>query len=244
MANRKMTIGIITALVLIFFFAKEWRSRKVASPRQTNIETVDHTIPDMPIDFGYKCLWFAVKTDDKAKLATLLDLENIQDCNWKVGIDHAYDNEIVFITPAINGWTFACGWALPLHPDDVKIVLEDLSREFGEAQYFMTHRMTNFHCWMKATNGQMQRTYALLGESGENLIIEGEPTAIEKTFNLGNTLSDKARDKAYLDREDVNWPDEDMVMKIAGNWSINPGELESRKDNVPGLGLVGRFKDE
>lgn len=236
-----MLIGIITALLLLSFFLKYRKFKQAAPTTQKYKTTADPTIPDMPLGFGYKCIWFAIRTADKAKVAAMLGLQDILDCNWEAGIKQAYHNNAVFITPAINGWTLACGWGLPIDTDEIKILLRELSQEFGEAQYFATHRVTGFHCWMKAANGQIQRAYAYLGESGETLVVEGEPTEIEKTFNLMDTSSVEVQDP-YFDQEDITWPDEDLVMEIATSWSINPCELENRNDITPGLGLIGKWK--
>jgi len=242
-----MTIGIIIGLIVIAaairFIAKKFSSRQTYYP-STVPSSVDKTVPDSPVGFGYKCMWFAVKTENKNKLAEILKLKNISDCNWQVGIDKAY-NGSVFITPSIDGWTLACGWGLP-HGDskesisEVKNILRTLSKEFGEAQFFCTHRVTEYHCWIKSKNGQVERVYSFLGESGENIVIEGEPTEFEKTLNLANTFSNEAKEENYFEREDIVWADEELLMKVAGHWSIDPTQLDDRNDISPTLGLLGR----
>ncbi len=87
----------------------------------------------------------------------------------------------------------------------------------------------------------MIRVYAFLGESGENLAIEGEPTAFEKTLNLANTFSDESKDENYFEREDITRPYEQLVMEVAAHWSVDPSALEERKDIAPGLGLIPDF---
>lgn len=206
--------------------------------------STDKTIPDAPVGFGYKCRWFAVKSDNKNRLAELLELKNISACNWEMGIDHAYSGS-VFITPAIDGWTLACGGGLPAGDNKegiirVKQILQSLSKEFGEAQFFSTHRVVEYHCWMKATNGKVDRVYSYLGEAGENIAVEGTPTTFERAVNLANTFSDEAKDENYFQREDIVWANEDLLMQIAANWSINPTTLDNRPDINPSLGLIGQ----
>jgi hypothetical protein len=244
----KMTTAIIIGLIVIAVIAvtlykKKSSSRQNYSP-STVPSTVDKTVPDSAVSFGYKCMWFAVKTNNKNRLAEILKLKKISDCNWQVGIDKAY-NGSVFITPAIDGWTLACGWGLP-HGDtkegiaEVKNILQNLSKEFGEAQFFCTHRVTEYHCWIKATKGQIERVYSFLGESGENIVIEGQPTKFEQTLKIANTFSDEAKDEKYFEREDLVWADEELLMQVAGHWSIDPTKLDERKDIIPGLGLIGQ----
>lgn len=244
----KMTTGIIIGLIVIAIIAAILYKCKSTSV-QTYYPSVvpskaDKTVPDSAVGFGYKCMWFAVKTDQKNRLGEILKLKNISDCNWQVGIDKAY-NGSVFITPTIDGWTLACGWGLP-HGDtktgieEVKNILRTLSKEFGEAQFFSTHRVTDYHCWIKATNGQIQRVYSYLGESGENVVIEGQPTEFERTLKLANTFSDEAKDEKYFEREDLDWADEELLMQIAGHWSIDPTKLDERTDIPLSLGLLGQ----
>lgn len=233
---------IVISAIFIFYLSNKGSKGQSDKPVQPTL-TIDHTTPDSPVSFGYKCLWFAVKTDNKNRIAEILNLENITDCNWQIGIDKAYNNSI-YITPTLDGWTLACGWGLPTGDteksiDTVKTILEILSKEFGEAQFFCTHRVTEYHCWIKATNGHILRVYSFIGEAGENLVVEGQPTEVEKPIKLINTLSNEARNKNYFERKDIVWPDEELVMKVAANWSINPTTLDDRKEISSTLGLLG-----
>ncbi|QNF33197.1 hypothetical protein HUW51_10835 [Adhaeribacter swui] len=248
MKGINMTIGIVigfTVIIFLGFLMLKGRTTQ-ASPNISDkvLETKNQTVPDLPVGFGYKCMWFAVKTDDKAKIARILGIKNVKECNWKVGIEKAYAGSI-FITPAIDGWTLSCGVGLPHDGSEesiyeVKELLQILSKEFGEAQFFSTHRIVEYHCWMKATDGKVSRVYSYLGESGENILIEGTPIGFEKSLKLANTFSDEAKDNKYFEREDITWADEELVMKIAGEWSIDPSQLDKRKDVAPSLGLLGQ----
>lgn len=233
---------IIPAIIAIISFRKKpTRARSTATPK--TVTGTDQKIPDLPVGFGYKCMWMAVKTVNTQKLVELLKVRNLEPCNWKVGIDQAYKG-YVFITPPIDGWTLACGTGLPNgdRPEDIehiKSLLETLSKTFGDAQFFCTHRVVEYHCWIKAVAGKVVRVYAYLGESGENITIEGEPTAIEKPLNLANTFSPEAKDENYFGREDIVWPDEQLVMEIARDWSVDPSQLGERTGTKPELGLLG-----
>lgn len=188
-------------------------------------------------------MWFAIKTNDTQKVADLFELKNIVPCNWRVGVQKAYGGS-AFVTPPIDGWTLVCSTGFPSGSsvesiDVVKNNLVKLSSVFEEAQFFCTHRVIEHHCWMKAKAGVLERVYSFLGESGENIAIEGEATEFEKTVKLVDTFSSEAQDEAYFDREDLVWPNESFVMQIAANWSIDPSNLEERTDLEPALGLLG-----
>ena len=241
-----MIIGIIISIIAIIFIViiLYKKTPLLYYDKSSVLLIVDKTVPDSAINFGYKCMWFAIKTDNKNKIAEILKLKNVSDCNWQVGIDEAY-NGSVFITPTISDWTLACGLGLP-HGDskeaieEVKNILKILSEEFGEAQFFCTHRVIEYHCWIKASNGQVERVYSYLGELGENILIEGEPTTFEQTLKLADTFSDEAKDERYFEREDIVWANEGLVMKIAEHWSIDPTKLDEQKDIIPSLGLLGK----
>lgn len=248
MAQLKMKVLIVTGLfavaVILVMIYKEiilaWENRgKTAGSTKYN-----RSIPDKPIGFGYKCVWFAIKTNKIHRIAEVFGLKNVTECNWQVGIKKAYSGS-VFITPQIDSWTLACGWGLPRGDsmeglEVVKNILRVLSNEFGEAQFFCTHRVTEYHCWLKARNGHIERVYSFLGESGKNIAIEGLPTDIEQNWNLLNTFSEESQNEEYFERDDILWADEDTVMRVAEHWSIDPTTLDERTDIEPGLGLLGK----
>jgi hypothetical protein len=195
---------------------------------------------DSPVSFGFKNLWFAVKANNKEEIADLLNLKILGKSNWENGVAQAYDNRI-FITPEVNGWTLVCGngFLTRLNDDSADIsILNLLSSKYGEAQYFYTHRITEYHTWAKSQNGGLQRYYSYIGERGENLRIEGTPTEIEKGLKLINTFSDEAKNEKYFEDESLVLPDESLVMDIAKSWSINPSELESYKNIKQEFGIV------
>jgi hypothetical protein len=249
MTSNKMTTGIFIGLVIIAVLAFVLFRKNPTEQKSTSIsskkENIDQTIPDSAIGFGYKFFWFAVKTNNQQKIADLLKSKNTSNCNWKVGIDKAY-NGSVFITSAINGWTLVCGSELPAgdskeNINKVKNILQTLSKEFDEAQFFCTHRIVEYHCWMKAKKGQMSRVYSYQGDQGENLAIEGEPTEFEKKYKLINTFSPEAKNENYFESEKLIIPDEEFIMKVAENWSVDPSQLDNRKDLPPSLGLIGKL---
>lgn len=240
-----MITGILVASSILIYYGFKSFNKKKSDNITNNITTdsIDQTIPDSAVGFGYKNMWIAVKTDNQSKLAELLQLKNTKECNWKVGINKAYE-DAVFITPVIDSWTLATGYSLSIGQSitsihELKILLESLSMEFGEAQYFCTHRVVDYHCWMLASKGKVNRIYSYLGEQGENIVIEGEATAFEKKFNLVNTLSEEAKDDNYFENTDLFYPDESFVMQMANEFSIDPSELDTRKDLPLSLGLLG-----
>ncbi len=235
-------IGIISFISFTVWFAK--RNGITAEYNATPNYNKTLINPDEPVDFGYKIVWIAVKTNKKTEIANILGLKNIQPSNWKNGIKRAYKSDI-FITPQIGEWTLIVGMGLPQGDSKESIeklekILNKLSFEFNEAQFFGTHRVVEYHSWMKSVNGKIERIYSYIGESGENIKVFGEPTKPEIGLNLFNSFSKEAELDDYWERDDLEYADEELVMKIAESWSINPTKLTERTDIKDELGSIGK----
>lgn len=239
-----MKLLILSGIVAFIAFSV-WYAKRNGATAEYKSETKKVLIEqDKPIEFGYKIVWIAVKTNNKSELSKILGLKNSKPSNWKSGIENAYENS-VFITPQIGDWTLAVGMGLPLGDSQESIkklekVLNELSSEFGEAQFFGTHRVVEYHNWMKSVNGKIERVYSYVGESMENIKVYGKPTEPESKLNLFNSLSEEAKSDEYYDREDLDYADEELVMKIAEYWSVNPTKLTERTDIKNELGIVGK----
>jgi hypothetical protein len=194
------------------------------------------------VNFGYKIIWFLIKTIDTEKVSKEFSLQNIRKSDWSKGIDKAYQN-LVFVSPPVGNWTFVVGWGLSEVVSGAEIAREkvvELSKVFGEVQYFESHRGPDAYGWIKGINGQIIRAYFYCGERGDNQLIEGNPTPFEQPYNLVNTFSEKSKESGYWDREDIVFPDEDFVLQVAGSWGVDPMSLEER-DDIKGQGLLGKI---
>lgn len=210
--------------------------------KKQNEQTTQITA-DKPVPFGYKCIWLTVTANNPKEVADFINLKQQQPTNWTQGIDLAYTDKI-FVSPPVDSLIFVVGLTLPGldAEDNIKAatkLLNDLSSKFGRADYFVTHRVVELHGWMKSIDGQTKRAYSYLGESGENLIVAGEPTEFEKQFDLVDTFSAAAKLDNYFDKEGLIIPNEEFVMRIAENWGINPTTLDQRTDLKEGLGIIG-----
>jgi hypothetical protein len=68
----------------------------------------------------------------------------------------------VFVTPPIGDWTLVVGTSLsfldsPAAAKEAGTLLLQLSRTFGEAQYFSSHQVVEAHGWIKAVAGKVVR---------------------------------------------------------------------------------------
>lgn len=236
--------GIIIVVVIGFLAFSIWYAKRNGATTTYQFEHKNIlTEKDNPIDFGYKIVWIAIKTNNKSELSKLLGLKNAKPANWKSGIENAYENSI-YITPQIGEWTLAVGMGLPFGDnlesiEKLQELLNKLSSEFGEAYFFGTHRVVEYHNWMKSVNGKMERIYCYVGESGENLKVFGQLTESEKDLKLFNSLSEEAKSNNYWERDDLDYANEELVMRIAEAWSINPSKLTERNDIKDELGILG-----
>ena len=221
----------VLALVLVVLFVL--KTRKAA--QQTNLPykkrqalaVIDST-PDEPVPFGYRCMWFAVKTTNAADVIKEIGFKSAQSCNWKSGITAAHAGSI-FVSPPVSGWTLIVGQDLPTLDDkerakQTEAILIKLSKRFSETQHYGTHRVVEFHAWVKAVGGRIIREYAYLGERGEKIYDSGSITTEEQAVGIKG-------DSDFF-------PDESHVMKVAGKWSLDPTGL-SAKSGVKGVGWLG-----
>ena len=183
--------------------------------------------PDAPVSFGYKCAWYAMRTNDSDAVVAALGMGRTVESTWGKGIEAAYADK-VFVTPPLGDWILAAGWCLfyegETPADSVQPLLTKLSKKFGEAQYFCTYRVPEAHVWAVARAGKLIRAFGYIGERCEITWNVGRPTKAELA------LGEEALD--------IPGPDESQVMEIAGAWSINPCEIESEYTQ-PSLGRLG-----
>jgi hypothetical protein len=203
----------------------------------------DRDSPDLPVPFGPRMAWLALDTTDTDAVATALGLRGPQAATWAEGIEAASQSSI-FVTPPLGDWTLAVGAGL-FPPDRadafVKPLLERLSRQFGDAQYFCTHRDVDLHVWARARKGRLVRGYGWLGQKGLTLWDEGGQTKEERDFGFRSF----DRQSAVVERgqvmnvpTDVMRPDEGGVMQLASLWSIDPTTLDEQFKE-PEKGLLG-----
>jgi hypothetical protein len=215
-------------------------------PLETILNKIDVT-PDSPTSFGYKMSWLAIKSSDAEAVLKSLDIQNVQPANWQTGFVAAYNGH-VFVSPPVKGWVFVVSPNLP-SPDwsngtgAWNSLLEGLSKKFGEAQYFGTHRIVGYCAWARFINGKETRAFGFSGERGETLADGGEKTAGEIELGYDYLAADSdIKSESYWERDDACWPDEEHVMEVAGKWSVNPMSLEEL--GLPrGVGWIGNFSD-
>jgi len=182
-----------------------------------------------PQAFSYKFQWIVIDTTDASPVVSALGLKDVRPATWDID---PYDHRGVFVSPSVLDWTYVLGGHLPPNFPQFVPRLEDLSRRFGEVQYFATHRVVELHAWAKAIDGRIVRGYCWVGESCEIVMDVGGLTPEEEELGFSRFINSHT---ASGDWEAVDFPDEEDVMHIAGKWSINPQELDAYDSEGPGF---------
>ncbi|HBI46473.1 MAG TPA: hypothetical protein DDY78_27015 [Planctomycetales bacterium] len=249
----ELALGVLVSLLTGHRIIPYYRTRPVENP-------------DRPLPFGPRVAWLAVENTDTEAVAKALVLRGARDATWAEGVKAAYQSS-VFVTPPLGDWTLAVSTAL-FPPDRVEVfvkpLLERLSRQFGDAQYFCTQRDLELHVWARARQGRLVRGYGWLGQKGLTLWDEGAQTKEERDlgfhfFNPSSICeSPKHGSKEEPDggvhfmkgplsevkqsdsgaRKDLPLPNESCVMQLALLWSIDPTTLDEAYKE-PAVGLLG-----
>lgn len=185
-----------------------------ANYREAEDEPILSTEPDAPVPFGYKTGWLVVRCQDPQRVLAALDALDVRLANWSTGLAAVGGpDERVFVSPVLDGWVLAVDL---MELGDSRVLLERLAEEFEEVQFFATHRVTEYHAWIKYENGVLIRDYCYCGDQGAVLRDVGELTAAEQA--LGFTRFPRKGQEADC----TDFPCEEDVLDLAAAWGVDP----------------------
>lgn len=222
-----------------------WLARKRTKPRSASGPQAPRAAasgrpPNMPVGFGRKCMWLAVRGTDLQAVVVELALTECRPASWSEGVAAGYDGtkSTVFVTPPLDGWVLVMGTREP-SPDPG--LLERLSIRFGEVQHFATHRGASAGGWSRAIGGNVQRRV----EFGDGVLIvaKGPLSEIEQELGLreGTQVEDRSASDDSEASDEQLFLDEEEVLRVAGAWSLDPTTLDSR-DEPRTPGMLGRLR--
>ena len=175
------------------------------------------------VGFGAKQAWLAIRDVDADMVSAVLGLSDLGPVSWRAGVDLSYlTDDRVVLTPPLPGageadWLLVAGRWLVQTSSIVDIVtLSDLLAT--EVQYFATHRVVELHRWQRAHEGELLRSFAYLGETGEVTDWRGEPDEVERAIGLPAMLDDDDDTDILVGEADV--------MRVAAAWSLSPVGLD------------------
>jgi hypothetical protein len=241
-----------------------------SAANSNDVKPALQTEPDHPLGFGYKIMWFAIRTADGAAVSQVLGLVDPQPANWASGMAVAYEHSMqnagkatVFVSPTVQGWTFVIGVELPYPADassyekeqafgrSFRRVFSALASQFEEVQFFGTHRVVGFDAWARAKNGRVERIFSF--SDGAVLVNEGPQSPEEAQLgllDLGTRTPEEATafifesagsgGKGPKKSRRSPIPDEQDTVDLAGLWSLNPTKINEL--GLPaGTGFVAKM---
>ncbi len=236
----------------------------------SDLKPLLQTKPDHPVGFGYKIIWFAIRTTDSAAVGQILGLVDPRPANWASGVAAAYEHSMqnvnsatVFVSPAVRGWTFVIGTGLP-YPADASFRESDqrlgrsfrrvflaLASHFEEVQFFGTSRVVGFDAWARARQGHVERIFSF--SDGVVLMNEGTQSPEEAQLgflDLGARTPEEAtafiletaasRRKGPKGSGPSPIPNEQDTVDLAGLWSLDPTQLDKLEHPV-GIGFLANL---
>ena len=186
------------------------------------------TIPDMPQPFGYKTGWLAIRDAEPMMVIRALGLKDRAKANWESGLTFAGSRDQVFVTPKVGDFVLVVG-ILDLFSNERK--MDGLARHFREMQYFVTHRVTEYHGWAKYRDGRLIRRYCYLGETGQVLHNYGGLTLDELRLGF-----DRFPTSDDCDWDNIIIPNEEDVLSIAAKWGVDT--TFQKYTGGPGIGYL------
>ena len=257
-------------------FVDETPSRVDTACAQIQTTPLDNT-PDVPRAFGLDAIWLAVRSQSTQAVAQALQLSQTEPANWRSGLQAVHQPlpctpGWVFVTPPIQGWVLVSG-ALPYpggtsDSDLASSLLQVLSHQFPQVQYFGAHSGIVWHGYARYDEGELTRAFACVDNVGHTIWNVGpnleeqqcmarftETAATERPqtcrFTSGPQGPERATSWPMGRRELVSGPafsheftsdavawHQDRVFQMAERWSVNPERLGAM-GMPPSLGLVG-----
>jgi len=181
--------------------------------------------PTMPIAFGRKSSWIAVKADHNRPVAEYFIDGSPVACDWVEGTVAAIEGKVYILPPTETGWVLVRydNILVPNDPSQMfgtDRILDNASTVFGEVQLFASYSVSSSAVWLKSVSGKLVRAYMSHVDGGGAL---GEPTKVEEQWNLMDYDQSDIVHKAAYERHVI--PGYEVVMTVAESWSVNPSRL-------------------
>jgi hypothetical protein len=181
--------------------------------------------------FGYKTGWLAVRRGDVQGVADVLGGRIAGSVTWEEGIAASYgEPSMLAVTPLLRGaddadWLLVTGSWIASEAEGINVGA--LSMALGdEVQLFASHRVVDWHRWVRGRAGVIVRSFEYVGEVGQVRRWVGTPDAVELGLGLPASF-DVTRDDIFdFYGEDDDMVGEEDVMRVAAAWSVDPTSLE------------------
>jgi hypothetical protein len=194
--------------------------------------------PTKPTTFGRKATWIAIKSVNHEEIVGEFKKVGKKSfrTNLESGVYGSYASNI-FVFPPIMDWTLVIHPEFNIELDEQLQYLKEMSKKYDEVQFFGSFRGVGYSAWGKFVRAETIRAYSV-ADGIVNLNI-GELTERENMF-----IEEEIQKST--DEDELNWiknegkllcmSDEENVLRMAGEWSINPDKLDGYL--IEGLGTI------
>ncbi|WP_432988631.1 hypothetical protein [Dactylosporangium sp. CA-233914] len=142
--------------------------------------------------------WWAVRSTDQDAVVAALGLTDVRPATYGLAAtvidilehDESAEQGLVYVGPSINGWVPLAGpWcdAFGGRADEVRAIVADLSRQFGEVHAFYFSEQGDGSAWHVVRDGMTIRSFY----SEDLEMSSGDPLPIEREWMAAHGLDGK-----------------------------------------------------
>ncbi len=232
-----MVTAIITCIGVMRWIARRELHRRKSGESPFLVAGLSATLFEPP------SRWLALRGQSLQAVQSALAVHNPRACSWSDALAAPFEPRL-FISPPVRGWILVMGCDLPDPADDVDECfkfLTDLSRKFGEVQFFSRNRAVGHHSWARLENGVVIRAYAWAGETSWNQGTQSDAERALKLYCLPYTTNSETLGIPDRERLALNT---ERVVRLAAAWSVDPTSVEGATLESKGIAgdlLHGKF---
>jgi hypothetical protein len=193
--------------------------------------------------------WMCVRGGDQRGIMSSAGLTPVRPATFALATSVVSDrlddpDGLVFVTPELNGWTVVAGrWCDPSNDErgeEVRLLVEKLSSEYGEAHAYFITEYSDYSAWLVAKCGQTVRRYT---EESAALAM-GRPLPIERRHldALGISGSpEEMHGNEEMDEAFLEFSGTCTARTVAAEMSVDiVGGLRRSDSLVRGTGMLAR----
>ncbi len=198
------------------------------SERQWCYEVEEGKMAKIEECFGYKSMWFAIKDVEADRLLFCCPyLKYVRETTWGDGlreIEEQWQSKAMLSGP-YDGWTFLAGICLwdVSEVDQIVNIMSHMGECAGEVCFFASHRVSDAYAFAKMEQGKLIRLYSYA--DGQIFGCIGKKSDVEERLHLH--LAEREED---LFEDEFDSLDEEDVLRIASEWSMNLETLFGREE--------------
>lgn len=215
-------VVVVLGLVIAFFevYRRHVRHARRATRALDPLSSVT-TARRRPAPFQMPTRWLAVRSTNTTAVTEACGSKESAPAVWSESLSRARERTI-FVSGPVDGWTLLIGAGLPdpsVDADRLYHFLRRVSGAVGEAHFFSSDRVLNFHAWARLDDGRVTRAYAW---AGDTLWNEGRMTLEERELGLICRAYGETPEPVRYGEAPPEMHNTERVILLARRWSIDP----------------------